>query len=242
MSHFDDASNLVNYCKDSFEKIKKDYEESLHEKTVKTSLLIEIKNFMENLRSALDFCAHGLFDKYGDQAKKGAKIYFPYAWEGLDAASFKSKKIIDQKIPGLPSNRPDIASKIESYQYFADPKNHWLPKFMDLNNENKHQNLTPQQRKEIKQLKISSGKVDLLLGDGATLKLGSGASITLGGLKIPGGQTINADNPAKFYGDGKQEIIVWVSFHFTSNDEPVLPLLSASLNGVDKIITELKAI
>ncbi len=35
-------------------------------------LLIEIKNFMENLRSALDYSAHGLFDKYGD--KKKSKI------------------------------------------------------------------------------------------------------------------------------------------------------------------------
>jgi hypothetical protein len=128
MRYFDDANELVLHGKQTLDKIKSAYEESLHEQTIKKSLLIEIKNFMENLRSALDYSAHGLYDKYGDKAKKADKIYFPYTWTGLDKATFTAKKIIEQKIPGLTANRPDIEAKIESYQYFVSADNSWLPK------------------------------------------------------------------------------------------------------------------
>ena len=74
----------------------------------------------------------------------------------------------------MTTNRPEIAVKIESYQHFSNDENSWLPKFMELNNENKHQRLTPQTRKEVKQLNIKSG------GGGASISLGGGASISLG--------------------------------------------------------------
>ena len=53
--------------------------ESLNEKEIKKSLLIEIKNLMENVRSSLDYCANGLFYKYGYSKKDNVDIYFPYA-------------------------------------------------------------------------------------------------------------------------------------------------------------------
>jgi len=59
----------------------------------------------------------------------------------LSGSEFKSKNIIENKIPGLSKSRPDIVSVIEGYQAFSRNENDWLPKFMDLNNENKHQNL-----------------------------------------------------------------------------------------------------
>ena len=239
MSQFDDAKYLVEYCKTTFEKIKNEYDASLHEKTIKAPLLIEIKNFMENLRSALDFTAHGLYEKYGDKTKKADKIYFPYAWTGLSQAEFNSKKIIEQKIPGLTTNRPDIAIKIETYQHFSDADNKWFPVFMDLNNANKHQHLSPQAKKEIKQLNIMSGNTGIKLSGGASIKINGGAFIKMGNSIITGNQHITPENPAKIIGDAKQEIITWVSFHFTDNNESVLPLLSKSLTSIEKIVLEL---
>jgi hypothetical protein len=226
MSYFDDAKHLIDHCKPTLEKIQTAYNDSLHEKTIKPTLLIEIKNFMENLRSALDFTAHGVYDKYGDKAKNSGKIYFPYAWTGLDKAGFISKKIIDSKIPGLPTNRADIATRIESYQHFASSDNSWLPKFMDLNNENKHQQLTPQTRKETKQLNFTSGGAGFSLGEGAGIVLGPGAFIQIGHTIIPGGQTIDTNNPAKFSGAGKQEIILGFLFIFLQ----IMNLFYLSLN------------
>ena len=238
MNYFQNAKELINYANDSYKKILEGYKDSLHEKTIKSSLLIEIKNFMENLRSALDYSAHGLFKKYGDKTKS-QDIYFPYAWNGLSRSEFKSRNIIENKIPGLSKSRPDIVSVIERYQAFSSNENDWLPKFMDLNNENKHQNLTPQVRKDTKQLNISSGGVSISMGEGFRIEMGSGMMIQMGGAVIPGGQRIDVNNPARIYGPAKQEIITWVSFHFASNDEPVLPLLEKSLKGITKIVNEL---
>lgn len=238
MDYFQNAIELINHSKGSLEKIKKVYEESINDKTIKPILLIEIKNFMENLRSALDYSAHGIFDKYGDNTKLG-KIYFPYAWNGCTQQEFQLKNIIEKGIPGLTSKRPDIAQKIEDYQYFKDINNHWLPKFMDLNNENKHQQLTPQIRKETKHLNISSGGVSITMGEGCSIEVGSGTMIKIGNAIIPGRQNININSPAKIHGNAKQEIITWVSFNFQSNNEPVIPLLIKSLSEIEKIVNEL---
>lgn len=238
MDYFQSAKELIDYANESYSKIKKSYNDSLHDKKIKPTLLIEIKNFMENLRSALDYCAHGLFDKYGDKNKK-QNIYFPYAWPGLSGSDFKTKKIIDNKIPGLSCSRPDIVATIEGYQAFSSKGNDWLPKFMELNNENKHQNLTPQVRKETKQLNISSGGVSISMGEGCSIEMGSGTMIQMGEATIPGSQRIDVNNPAKIFGQAKQEIIIWVSFNFQSNNEPVLPLLEKAVNGTTKIVSEL---
>jgi hypothetical protein len=67
-----------------------------------------------------------------------------------------------------------------------------------LNNENKHQQLTPQMRKETKQLNFTSGDAGFSLGEGASIQLGQGAFIQIGNTIIPGGQTIDTNNPANY--------------------------------------------
>lgn len=242
MGYIEDAKELITESKETFKEIKEAYEESLHDRTVKPKLLIKIKNFMENLRSALEFTAHDLFDKYGSSTASDPYIYFPYAWSGLSLADFQTKNIIERFIPGLNASRPDIAGKLEDYQWFANTNNEWLPKFMDLNNENKHQRLTPQTRKETKELRIQTGNVGMRLSGGASIKISGNATIRMGNSIIRGNQRISPNNPARIEGDAKQEVITWVSFHFTDNNEPVIPLLEAALNGVEKIINELDGI
>jgi len=240
MDYFNDAKNLIGHARTSFQQIKRSYDESLTNKDIRPPLLIEIKNFMENLRSALDFTAHGLFDKYGDKNYTG-DVYFPYAWKGLDRAGYRSKKIIE-KIPGLEASRPDIAMKIESYQHFVGPDNSWLCIFMDLNNENKHQRLTPQIKKETRQLNIKSGGVSMSLGQGTSIIIGKDAFIKMGDAIIQDNQTIDVNSPAKIVGPAVQEIITWVSFCFSSNNEVVMPFLDQALVGVEKIVNELSII
>ena len=75
MDYFQNAKELINHAMHSLCKIKQSYHDSLSEKIIKPPLLIEIKNFMENLRSALDYSAHGLFDKYGDKKKSKISIF-----------------------------------------------------------------------------------------------------------------------------------------------------------------------
>src|SRR5262249_18542987 len=105
-------------------------------------------------------------------------------------------------------------------------------------NENKHQRLTPQVRKETRELRISEGGASMSLGRGASFSVGSGASISIGGAVIQGGQTFDVNRPPRVEG-GKVEAITWVSFHFDTNDQPVIPLLESALNGVRDIVKEL---
>ena len=242
MSYFDDANHLVRFASEHFHHIEEAYNASLSEKEIKPELLIEIKNFMENLRSALDFSAHGLFQNYGSSTAPNPKIYFPYALLSQSKEEFQKSLRINDCIPGLSTNRSDITTKLESYQHFAAPNNRWLPIFMDLNNENKHQQLTPQVRKEAKELRISSGGASISIGSGASISIGPGASIQIGGMVIPGGQSFDVNKPPVTIGPGKKEVLTWVSFHFITNDEPVLPLLRQALEGVGGIVQELSTI
>ena len=242
MGYFDDAQELIEYTRDRLPEVKSAYEAALSDKEIKPKLLIEIKNLMENLRSALDFTAHGLFYKYGLSTAKSSGIYFPYAIMNQSEAEFRRSNRIDTCIPGLSSNRPDIAEKIISFQHFSDERNKWLPVFMQLNNENKHQQLTPQIRRETKELKISSGGASISMGSGASISVGRGASIRIGGMTIPDGQTFNADRPPVTLGPGKKEVITWVSFHFSTTGTPVLSFLNQSLEGVARIVSELSVV
>jgi len=242
MSNFEDAKALVSHAEEELPRLKAAYEASLHEQTVKPSLLIEIKNIMENLRSALDFAAHGIFDNHGSSNRTNPKIYFPYALLTQSQAAFQSSNRIETCIPGITASRPDIVSKLESYQHFADPKNEWLPVFMDLNNENKHQRLTPQTREEKKQLKLESGGTSISLGSGCSISMGPGTSIQIGGMTIPGGQNISPESPARYGGQGKQTVITWVSFKFDSNGEEVLPFLAKAIQGTRRIVDELETL
>lgn len=240
MAYKEDAIDLIKESKNILAEIKTEYEEALHDQEIKPKLLIKIKNFMENLRSALDFTAHHLFDTYGTSTSANLKVYFPYAWSGLDLNGFRTRNIIENKIPGLIANRPDIADDIESYQHFTTEENSWLPKFMDLNNENKHQRLTPQTRKEVKQLNIKSGDggTSMSLGEGTSISIGPGAFIQMGDTIIPGGQTFDAGNPPKTIG-GAKEVITWVSFEFEDLNEPAFPFLEMAMGGCEKIVIEL---
>ncbi len=74
MTQFDDARELIIYSEAKLQVICTLHEECLEEQTIKPILLIEIKNFMENLRSALDYCAFALFDKYGHSKKATLRI------------------------------------------------------------------------------------------------------------------------------------------------------------------------
>jgi len=220
--------------------LREAYEASLQEKVVRQSLLIEIKNFFENLRSALDFAAGGVFDRHGFSQKAKPKTYFPYATAGQTRADFERSGRIEASIPGITASRPDIVQTLLEMQHFGNFGHTWLPAFMDVTNENKHQRLTPQIRKETRELRVSGAGAAMSVGEGASISVGSGASISVGGAIIPGGQSFDVSRPPRVEG-GKVEVIRWVSFHFESNDQPVIPFLESALNGVRDIVSRLGA-
>lgn len=239
MNYFNDAKALVEHASKELPKLERAYEDSLLQKEVQSALKIEIKNIMENLRSALDFAARGLFDKYGSSTRSDQKIYFPYALLSQTKTEFHSKKRIEKSIPGIES-RPDIVAKLDSYQHYSKPANRWLPLFMELNDENKHERLTPQTREETRELILESGGASVSLGEGASIRMGTNTSIRMGNMVIPGDQEISVDRPAQYIGGGSQKRIIWVSFKFESNSELVIPFIKNSIEKTRVIVNELE--
>ena len=107
MSAFDDAKSLIQHAEAELPKIRRAYEESLSTKAIGALLLVEIKNVCENLRSSLDFAAHGLFEKRCVASAKKPNIYFPYAASNQSRVEFEKNGRMDACIPDLtlPSRR-----------------------------------------------------------------------------------------------------------------------------------------
>ena len=111
---------------------------------------------------------------------------------------------------------------------------------MDLNNENKHQRLTPQTRTEDKELniKFDNGLTAISLSGGSIIHLAEGSIMEIGDSIIRGEQTFSAENPP-IIENGNAQIITWVSFEFTDLNEPVIPFLVKALVGCNNIVTKL---
>ncbi len=243
MGHFEDANSLVKRSGRDLEGLTTAYQRSLSLQVVSSELLIDIKNLMENLRSALDYAAHGLFNSYGSSTKADPKVYFPYAIASQSLTEFRNANRIDICIPGIAATRPDVVLKLEGYQHFSGKQWRWVPIFMELNNSNKHQQLTPQIRRQARELRMTfPGGAGITMGEGAKIVIGGGASITSGGATIRSGQEISVDKPPVMTGGGNSEVITWVSFHFASNGEAVVPFLVECVDGVKKIVKELSTI
>jgi len=218
MAQFDDARQLVNHCKRKFPELNKLHAECLTQHVIKHDFLIEVKNCMENLRSALDYCAVALFMKYGKSKKSNPKIYFPYVNQGVDRLKFQ--ETVERCIPGLPASRPDIVDLLATYQYFGNTGN-WLSVLIIITNENKHEQLTPQVQKEYLEVIISG-----------TLQSGESVKIDLTNIPLGGGP----DKP--FHAEAG----TWSGLEFINTGVLVMPLLEYAVPNVMQIVNELSAI
>lgn len=233
MNAHKDAIMLVDHASDELARIRAVYEQALSAQSLSPALLIAIKNLCENLRSALDFVSVAIHERdcAGDTAK--LKIAFPYAQATTTEQEFR--ETLAKRFSGLDAIRPDLFQSFVDVQHFGSKGFTWLPAFIELNNESKHQRLVPQVRREQRELHITNGGTGIVLGQGAAIVLGNGASVSVGGALIHGGQTVSTDSIPTMQG-GKAEIVTWVSFHFESNNQPVIPLLMKATVGVREIV------
>ena len=112
-------------------QILQGYEEGLSKREVSPRTGVVIKNFCENLRSALDWLAEEIRDACGISGPR--KIYFPIC---STRADFDDK--MKHWFPGLDTHSPDVWWYLLSMQSFSPHGESWLTEFNDVNNENKH--------------------------------------------------------------------------------------------------------
>lgn len=206
--------------------IEKEYNNSLHAKNIGEDLKLDIQTFCGHLRSALDYLANDIVEKYCPNAKKGNRLYFPITDSD---ASFKQRMI--DFYPDLRINCPDLYSLLESIQPYLKNENKWLTQFNKINNKNKHLDLVEQIRTETQRVGVTSpngGSVSW--GPGVTF--GAGVQV----MGVPVDQRTQLPVPNNIV---KTEIITWVDFKFDSMDVSALWLLKESLRQIQDINSQI---
>lgn len=226
-----DVENLLAHVEKSLVNIKNTYDQSLYDKTIPPFLPIDIKNVMENLRSALDYAAKDIATivcKMDTALPK--KIYFPYGKNKQNSDS-----LIEKNLPNLKIAHPDIHSLIESVQPHACCDT-WLYDFCQILNNNKHDCLSPQTR--ISQKTYSIG----LKGKPPTISAPAGAiAAEPGAISINGVPIEFNPNTGIPYQTSELEVAVttWVSFVFQGTSVEVYPLLQTAFNNIKQISEQL---
>jgi len=225
-SKFNDIDAVLKKVKSTLDLIEQKYNESLHEQEISSELLVEIKDYLGNLRSALDYIWN-----------KISSGYFPIANSSADFSAKTSS--IDQKYTNV----------LQKYQDYDS--NSWIRCFSLFRNKNIHITLVPQKRIETPSLNIEHNGVGIRMSGGATIQMGKGASMSLGGAVIPGGQVISA-NSKGLIGDPRLNVKkeIWVDFVFDgssiSSDFPknisALPFLKKCFENVPQIISDIETI
>lgn len=227
---FKQAMALIQNAKTRLINVERTYRVSLDEKNVDLSLQVGIKVILDNLRSALDYIAHELFDQ-GGSGPPGLKIYFPIAAKGSRKSDFQS--LVGRNIPGLLQKRPDLVALLETFQEFSSVGNSWLPDLATLSIENKHKQLTPQKRTETE-------RINVMMPSGSAnwdpKRIGFRPGVFVGGVPINPDTQLPIPSTTQMV---TREI--WVSFDFADINRPVLPFLKEAIKGVEAIIENIAA-
>lgn len=228
MSRVSDVKLLLDDCIIKHTEIKNQYDKALKNKSL--DLRIPVKNLMENLRSALDYIAHDIYeiicqpDKIANGLSDSRTIYFPYA---QNISNFASS--VGLSLPNLSSLSPNVYSLVESIQPFKCGDS-WLYDLCRILNENKHDRLVPQERKETGTYTVSGqhGSVSIACGSGISVTSMPGAVKIMGVPADFRGDHI-ATHPA---GNLKHVKTTWVAFMFEGTTVNILGLLDKSVPGI----------
>lgn len=214
---------LLTRAEKDFDILTKEYLESLHEKTVREDLKISIKNVFENLKSCLDYIARDLFMSLCAPAKQKPNLYFPVRGGGL--ADFSAT--MDKEFPFLKARAPRIWDILEQVQPYHEP---WLGLFNELNNHNKHQELVEQTRTETKRTEAKSPYGAISWSSGVTFSSG----VSIFGVPIDAATQMPIPN-----GLVTANVIIYVGFRFSENNEDVLDFVKRSIDGIKRIFNDL---
>jgi hypothetical protein len=219
-SKYSDINAVLNKAEKSLIDIENQYKKCLAEKNIPDDLLVDVKNCIDNLRSALDY----LWVKIPNANKSG---HFPICNSEND---FNNKT---QKL------NQTISNVLHKYQSFNGDE--WLSNFGYIRNKNNHITLIPQKRQETRRVTVSNPQGSVSWGSGVTF--GGGVSV----MGVPIDPTTQMPIPNNIT---ETRVEIWVDFLFDgisiSSDFPknvsVLPFLKKSFETVKTIIQDIEKI
>lgn len=263
MEYREQIDLLLNDSNKKFVIIKELFNISVRQKKLDNEVLIIIKQYLENLKTVLDYTAKKVFLKFCT-SPKNIKVYFPILRKG--ASDLEISNTINHTFPNLNIENPFL------YQYFfdiqpqKDVNNEWLQKLNDLCNLNKHNELSIQERKDdiINILTYSNGQTilwtdglvkfnddgNITIGSGATFSMSASASYMINGDSFTDNSAWIVDKlfnykcrtmpnldgiDSKYY---KLDSYLIASFHFKNDLQSAVTVLDGFLRGVNKIVTD----
>lgn len=231
MKQINDAIIILNVSSDMLGSINNLYNRCIYEEDLSTILKVNIKNYLENIRSSLDYVANYLFDTYcsnnytqKELKKIKNKIYFP-----IYSSEEKFTENINKKFKGLPIN---IISVLEKHQAYNNNK--WLDNLVSIVNASKHIELMRNKRTE-------SGKINYLEDINGNKFINCSFkncrhAAVINGIPLTNNNALS-NSYIKYY-DGD----IYAEYYFSNTDTPVIDTLNEILNGASSIIADLKKI
>jgi hypothetical protein len=123
-------------------------------------LRVDLKNLLENYRSALEYVAHYVADRCSPRPAAD-KVHFPVADPEDTVAKFKKK--LDRWFPGLAAAAPAVRAHLVAVQKFGGRS--WLRMLAELTNVNKHRTLSPQERRRFESIVVRFRGAGVRLGE-----------------------------------------------------------------------------
>lgn len=234
---FADAGALVEDARRRMPDLIDLYQRALREKETSSELKIAVKHVLEDLRSALDYCARELHCRFGSGGKD-TKVYFPIAKKGAKESDFKS--LVGKNLPGLQDQRQDLVDLLASFEEFAGVDNVWLPDLATLSVENKHEQLTPQQRVAIEEQRSESMRITAQPGQKVMAFFQRDGSVMINYGPTDGGAEAGQTRPPLVEGPKRYRRTVWASLQFAINRQPVIVFLDRAISGVGEIVKTLR--
>lgn len=213
-----DILALLEHTKRQLSELVTEYAGSLDAQSLPTGLQIKIKNILEAERSALDYLANHLVDRYGDTSKPAHLIQFPIATNHNDFI-----RRLDRQLPGIPVGHP-VISVIESAQPFTNGA--WVNQLNEATNTLKHRGLIPMIRT------AEPRKVHQGVSWGTGVSFGGGVAIN-GSLVDPVTQRTV---------DGFTRDEVWVDWLIDGMNVSARGTAEQSLRGIHELLNELERV
>ena len=217
-----DIDSLISNMQKEYGSIENLYNSSLRDKEINSDLKIKIKNYLENGRSILDYCAHDIADVVGI---KNDKIYFPIVDKTSNISSFQSN--IGRNLPKLDLINKKLFDYLEKIQPYNSNYN-WLADFVLVTNNTKHSQLTPQTKTEIQRIVSQHMDGGSVSWDPSAVKFGSGVFIN--GAPVNPNTQLPVSTPETTLTMEK-----WIDFRF-NNSISALPLLKKIHEEISIII------
>jgi len=227
-----DVQALLRAAADQLLTIEGGYERALRDESL--DLRVPVKNLMENLRSALDYMAHDIYEsccKAGRTASGRSdpkNIYFPY---GQQEEDFRSG--LGASLPGLQAAAPKVYDLLIAIQPFRCADS-WLHDLCSILNTKKHDHLTPQVRQEAETHTVEGPAGSVMIPvNNPSIQVSS----------LPGTVQIFGV-PAQFGSDGIRTApsgrlrhirTKWVAFVFEGTSVNVLGLLRRAVPSIRKL-------